>query len=31
MERFGPEIVLQIITAIAVIALLLYLMFGPPN
>lgn len=29
MERFGPEVVLQIITAIAVIVLLLYLMFGP--
>ena len=31
VERFGPEIVLQIVTAIAVIALLLYLTVGPPN
>ena len=31
VERFGPEVVLQIITAIAVLALLLYLMFGPSN
>jgi hypothetical protein len=29
MERFGHELVLRIITAIAVIVLLLYLMFGP--
>jgi hypothetical protein len=31
MERFGHELVLQIITAVAVIALLLYLMFGSSN
>ena len=31
MERFGAEIVLQIVTAISVVALLLYLMLGPPG
>jgi hypothetical protein len=29
MERFGSEVLLHVITAIAVLAFLLYLMFGP--